>query len=102
MGLPDHAEVAEAVLDFKLKVSGGDVRSFLTSALEGRADASGDLEGIADDLYAAVDAVEAECGPLTTGNVAGYQALAKHVEVTAGNHMLCIICTTRGQTMIIT
>lgn len=91
VGLPDHAEVAEAVLDFKLKVSGGDVRSFLTSALEGRADASGDLEGVADDLYAAVDAVEAECGPLTTGNVAGYQALAKRVEVTAGKYMLCII-----------
>ena len=73
------------MLDFKLTAADGDVRSFLKSALEGRADASGDLEGVGDELFAAVDAVEAECGPLSGDNLAGFQALAKHVEVTAAS-----------------
>ena len=81
MGLPDYAEVAEAVLDFKLKAAGGDVRSFLNAALEGRSDASGSLEGMEEALFAAVDAVEAESGPLAAGNAAAFQALAKHIEV---------------------
>ena len=81
VGLPDHAEVAEAVLDYKLKASGGDVRSFLTAALEDRAEASGELAGVADEIFAAIDAVEQEQGPLSPDNSSGFQALAKRVEV---------------------
>lgn len=81
MGLPEYAEVADAVLDFKLKAAGTDVRSFLTSALEGRAEASGALEGVEAELFAAMDAVEADSGPLAAGNTAAFQALAKRVEV---------------------
>jgi len=88
VGLPDHAEVAEAVLDFKLKASGGDVRSFLTTAMEDRAEASGELAGVADELFAAIDAVEQENGPLSPENQPAYQALAKRVEEIEANHGL--------------
>jgi len=88
VGLPDHAEVAEAVLDYKLKASGGDVRSFLTAALEDRAEASGELAGVADEIFAAIDAVEQEQGPLSPENTSGFQALAKRVEDIEAKHGL--------------
>ena len=84
--------MTEAVLDYKFTAAGGNVRTFLTSALEGRAEASGRLEGVSEELFAAVDAVEAECGPLSGDNVAGFLALTKHVEVTAASHSKFAAC----------
>jgi len=40
VGLPSYAEMTEAVLDYKLRAAGYDVRSFITSALEGRDEGS--------------------------------------------------------------
>ena len=38
VGLPSYAEMTEAVLDYKLRAAGYNVRGFVTSALENRED----------------------------------------------------------------
>ena len=45
VGLPSYAEMTEAVLDYKLRAAGYNVRSFVTSALEGRDDGSEQAAG---------------------------------------------------------
>ena len=45
VGLPSYAEMTEAVLDYKLRAAGYNVRSFVTSALENRDDGTEQAAG---------------------------------------------------------
>lgn len=81
-------ELFSATLNHKLRLSGGNVRKFLTAAIEGVD--LGDQAEVVDKLFAALDKIEGSSGPATTSNDAAMQALAKETEVHE-NHVPAVI-----------
>lgn len=72
VGLPEHVETLEAVLEYKLQQAHGDVRSFLAATLEGQD--FGDFEGAAAEVNAAVEAASKD-GGLRTDSEQGWDVL---------------------------
>ena len=88
MGLPDHAEATEALLTYKLQAAHGDVRSFLSSTVEG--EDLGEFSGVIADVEQ-VPATSPSDGSPSCDCVmaAGRGLLWVTTESSRGIHLLC-------------
>lgn len=79
VGMPDYEDNLNAELDYAFACSGYDVKKFVSSVL-GDLDLSGNLEGVAGEIAAAVEDAEAASGrELDAGNDKGWQVLSSKI-----------------------
>lgn len=80
VGMPEYEDMIKAQLDYTFACSGFNARKFVANALQELQVESGDLEGIGDDINAAIDAAESGSGAeLSRDNEKGWAILTKHI-----------------------
>jgi hypothetical protein len=89
VGMPDYEEILNAQLEYAFACSNFDVKKFVNSVIDDLNLGSGELEGVAAEIAAAVDAAETASGKeLDVGNDKGWAALTQSIAEIERKHGL--------------